>query len=51
VARKASIAIDVNAKTWLLLVLGVGMASCAALLGVVGPPLARGVVGPITQRK
>src|SRR6185503_4916443 len=51
VPRKASIAIAVSAKTWLLLVLGVGMASCAALLGVVGPRLARGFVAPISKMK
>jgi len=41
----------VSGKTWLLLVLGVGLASCAALVGVVGPRLARGFVAPISKMK
>jgi hypothetical protein len=41
----------VSAKTWLLVVLAVGMASCAALVGVVGPRLARGFIVPISRMK
>jgi hypothetical protein len=41
----------VNAKTWLLVVLLVGMASCAVLVGVVGPRFARGFVAPISKMK
>ena len=48
---KATIAAAVSAKTWILLILGIGMASCAALVAVVGPRVARGIVAPISRMK
>lgn len=50
---KATIAGSVRAKPWLI-VLGIVMASCAGLVGVFGPRLARsakGLYGPISKMK